>query len=238
MNPKRILVIDDEAAIRRLLKVSLEGDGYRILEAQSGGEGIQLAANQRPDLILLDLTLPDCDGLTVLNRLREWSQTPVIVLTVRDREHDKIALLDAGADDYVTKPFSPPELLARIRAALRHPAGESPSSVTTGPLHIDMAAREIRVHGKEQHLTATEYELLRLLALNIGKVVTQQHLLSQVWGPHAVQQTHYLRVHVGQLRKKIEDDPSRPRLLMTEPGVGYRLRQEEDWPQPGSRKRI
>jgi two-component system KDP operon response regulator KdpE len=214
MTTKRTLVIDDEAAIRRLLRVSLEGDGYHVLEAASGNEGLQLAANHKPDVILLDLSLPDLTGLDVLKRIREWSRTPVIVLTVRDAEEEKIALLDAGADDYVTKPFSPPELLARIRAALRHAPGATPAA----------SVKVVVVHGKEAHLTATEYEILRILALNIGKVVTQRHLLSEIWGHHAVENTHYLRVHVGQLRKKVEDDPSRPRLLITEPGVGYRLR--------------
>jgi len=226
MNAARVLVIDDERAIRRMLRVSLESEGYQVVEADSGEEGLVLAANARPELILLDLGLPDLGGEMVLRRLREWSKVPVIILTVRDRDADKVELLDAGADDYVTKPFSPPELLARMRAALRHvSAGAGASTITSGLLEIDLARRVVLRDRKEIHLTATEYEILRHLALNLGKVVTQRQLLLQVWGPQAVEQTQYLRVHVGQIRKKIEADPSRPQLLITEPGVGYRLRE-------------
>jgi two-component system KDP operon response regulator KdpE len=222
---KSILIIDDELAIRRLLRVSLEGEGYRLIDATNGLEGLHLAANQKPDLVILDLTLPDLDGYEVLTRLREWSAVPVVVLTVRDSDRDKVALLDAGADDYITKPFSTVELQARVRAALRHAQGtRGESSLVTGPLEIDFAARQVRAHGQERHLTATEYEILRVLALNVGRVVTQRHLLQEVWGPHAIENTHYLRVHIGQIRKKIEADPSRPQLLLTEPGVGYRLK--------------
>jgi two-component system KDP operon response regulator KdpE len=220
----KILVIDDELAIRRLLRVGLEAAGYHVYEAETGAEGILLAAQQRPDAIVLDLSLPDLDGREVIRRLREWTQTPVLILTVRDSDAEKVALLDAGADDYVTKPFSMTELQARIRAALRHASGASADAcVTVDGLEIDFASRIVRVRGQELHLTATEYAILSLLARNIGKVVTQRRLLSEVWGPHAIERTHYLRVHVGQLRKKIEDDPSRPRLLITEAGVGYRL---------------
>jgi two-component system KDP operon response regulator KdpE len=219
-----ILAIDDEPAIRKLLRVGLEAVGFQILEAATGEEGINQAAQHKPDLILLDLSLPDMDGREVIRRLREWTQTPVLILTVRDSDADKVALLDAGADDYVTKPFSMTELQARIRSALRHAVGTaSEACVTTAALEIDLASRLVRLRGREIHLTVTEYALLALLARNVGKVVTQRRLLNDVWGPHAVDRTHYLRVHIGQLRKKIEDDPSRPRLLMTEAGVGYRL---------------
>jgi two-component system KDP operon response regulator KdpE len=225
MTGMKVLVIDDERAMRRLLRVSLEAQGYHVVDAETGGSGLVLAANERPDLILLDLALPDLDGREVLTRIREWSKVPIIILTVRDRDADKVSLLDAGADDYVTKPFSPQELLARIRAALRHaPGGSAEPLVSTGPLEVDFAGRTIRVHGHDVHLTGTEYEILRVLAANLGKVVTQRQLLQKVWGPQSLEQTQYLRVHVAQIRKKIEDDPSRPRLLITEPGVGYRLR--------------
>ena len=225
MNSLRILVIDDEAAIRRLLRIVLEADGHTFLEASSGQEGLVTAATNRPDLIVLDLGLPDLDGLAVLKRLREWSTVPVIVLTVRDSETDKVTLLDAGADDYLTKPFSTPEFQARIRVAIRHkqPAPGEPI-FRSGELEVDLSDREVRVRGKAVKLTATEYEILRILVLHAGKVVTQRQLLKEVWGPNALEQTHYLRVYVGQLRKKLESDTSQPRLIVTEPGIGYRLR--------------
>jgi two-component system KDP operon response regulator KdpE len=183
-----------------------------------------MAATSRPEVIILDLGLPDVDGLAVLKRLREWSQVPVIVLTVKDAETDKVALLDAGADDYVTKPFSVPELLARIRVALRRRLPQDAKPLfTSGPLEVDMASRTVRVLGESVRLTATEYEILCLLIRHAGKVVTQRQILKEIWGPHAVEQTQYLRVYIGQLRKKIETDPSRPRLILTEPAVGYRL---------------
>lgn len=224
MTAARILVIDDEAAIRRLLKISLEAEGYLYLEAPSGREGLVMASTSRPEVIILDLGLPDLDGLAVLKRLREWSPVPVIVLTVKDAETDKVALLDAGADDYVTKPFSVLELLARVRVALRHRLPQDAEPLfTSGPLEVDMASRTVRVRGESVRLTATEYEILRLLIQHAGKVVTQRQILKEIWGPHAVEQTQYLRVYVGQLRKKIESDPSRPQLILTEPAVGYRL---------------
>jgi two-component system KDP operon response regulator KdpE len=194
------------------------------LEAASGQEGLVAASNGRPEVIILDLGLPDLDGLAVLRRLREWSPVPVIVLTVKDAETDKVALLDAGADDYVTKPFSVPELLARIRVALRHklPQDGKPT-FRSGPLAVDLASRTVQVRGETVKLTATEYEILRLLIQHAGKVVTQRQMLREIWGPHAVEQTQYLRVYIGQLRKKIESDPSRPHLVLTEPAVGYRL---------------
>jgi two-component system KDP operon response regulator KdpE len=224
MSGTRILVLDDEASIRRLLKISLESEGYTLLEASAGKEGLVTASTQRPDLIILDLGLPDIDGLTVLKRLREWSTIPVIVLTVKDSDIDKVTLLDAGADDYLTKPFSVPELLARIRAALRHTRPSDMEAVFhSGHLEVDLSSRRVSLAGKPVRLTATEYDILRLLVRYAGKVVTQGHLLKEIWGPHSSEQTQYLRVYIGQLRKKLERDPSRPELILTEPGVGYRL---------------
>lgn len=220
----RILIVDDERQIRRLLKVALTGHGYEVLEAAGGQEGLQLAVAQRPDLIILDLGLPDTDGLEVLRQLREWSAVPVIILSVREQESDKIAALDSGADDYVTKPFGMGELLARIRVALRHRAGiENEPILKFDELVIDLARRRVTVKGEEVRLTPTEYELLKNLSLHAGKVLTHRHLLRVVWGPGSESDTHYLRVYIGQLRRKIESDPSRPRHIITEPGVGYRL---------------
>jgi two-component system, OmpR family, KDP operon response regulator KdpE len=221
------LIIDDETQIRRLLRVCLEAGGYRVEEAATGQEGITQAAQRRPDVVVLDLGLPDLDGLNVLKRLREWSQVPVIVLSVRDREEDKIAALDQGADDYVTKPFSTGELLARLRAAMRHTQPTSELTVfRSGQVEVDLAARVVRVAGRDVKLTATEYSLLRLLVQHAGKVLTHRQILREIWGPNAVEQTHYLRVYVAHLREKLESDPARPRLVVTEPGVGYRLLEE------------
>ena len=218
------LVIDDEVQIRRLLRVNLEADGYRVLEAASGQEGITQAAQWRPDVVLLDLGLPDLDGVAVLKRLREWSRVPVVVLSVRDREEDKVAALDNGADDYVTKPFSTAELLARLRASRRHAQpGKELSYYRNGSLEVDLASRLVRLDGEEVRLTATEYSLLRLFILHAGKVLTHRHLLREVWGPNSVEQTHYLRVYIAHLREKLEAEPAQPRLILTEPGVGYRL---------------
>lgn len=220
----RILIIDDEKQIRRLLKVALTGHGYELEEAVSGQDGLNKAAVFRPDLVILDLGLPDLDGLEVLRRLREWSQTPVIILSVREQENDKINALDNGADDYVTKPFGMGELLARIRAALRHAAGLGNEPVLNfGDLEIDVAQRRVTVDGNVIKLTPTEYELLRNLAVYSGKVLTHRQLLRAVWGPSYENDTQYLRVYIAQLRRKIESDPSRPRHIITEPGVGYRL---------------
>jgi two-component system, OmpR family, KDP operon response regulator KdpE len=227
------LVIDDEVQIRRLLRVNLEANGYRVLEAATGQEGITQAAQWRPEVIILDLGLPDTDGVSVLKRLREWSRVPVIVLSVRDREEDKVAALDNGADDYVTKPFSTGELLARLRVAQRHAQpGAQASHFRTGQLEVDLAARVVKRNGKDIRLTATEYSLLRLFIQHAGKVLTHRHLLREVWGPNAVEQTHYLRVYIAHLRDKLETEPSSPRLIITEPGVGYRLVEEA---QPPSR---
>lgn len=220
-------MVDNEVQIRRLLRVCLEADGYRVEEAATGQEGITQAAQRKPDVVILDLGLPDMDGVGVLKRLREWSRVPVLVLSVRDREEDKIAALDQGADDYVTKPFGTGELLARLRVARRHtdPAPEV-AVFRSGRLEVDMTARVVRLEGKEVKLTATEYSLLRLFVQHAGKVLTHRHILREVWGPNYVEQTHYLRVYMAHLREKLEREPSKPRLLMTEPGVGYRLIEE------------
>lgn len=218
------LVIDDEPQIRRLLRVRLEANGYRVFDAPNGNEGLAQAAQRRPDVVLLDLGLPDMDGFEVLKRLREWSRVPVVVLTVRDHEDDKIHALDSGADDYVTKPFGTGELLARLRAAMRHTQGQPADALfTLGNLEVDLAARVVRRRGAEVKLTPTEYALLRLFVVHRGKVLTHRQLLMDVWGPKAGSQTHYLRVHIAHLREKVEDDPSQPSLILTEPAIGYRL---------------
>ena len=219
-----VLIIDDEVQIRRLLRVTLEAAGYRVLEAANGEDGLAEAAQRNPDVIILDLGLPAMDGLTVLKRLREWSRAPVLVLSVQEGEGDKVAALDNGADDYMTKPFSTAELLARLRVVRRHAQPESDNAVFhSGPLEMDLAARIVRIKGREIKMTPTEYSFLRLLARHAGKVVTHRQILKEVWGPAYGEQTHYLRVYVAHLRDKIESDPARPELLLTEPGVGYRL---------------
>ena len=218
------LIIDDEPQIRRLLRVTLEANGYTVVEAATAEEGIVQAAQCQANIILLDLGLPDLDGLTVLKRLREWSRVPIIILTVRDRENEKTAALDAGADDYVTKPFGTAELLARLRVALRH-ADKAPEEPVfhSGQLVIDLASRRVTVAGEEVALTATEYNLLRLLVRHAGKVLTHRFLLREVWGPNAEKQNHYLRVYMARLREKLEVNPSESSIILTEPGVGYRL---------------
>jgi two-component system KDP operon response regulator KdpE len=222
------LVIDDEIQMRRLLRVCLEANGYRVLEAPTGKDGIAQAAQHPPDVVILDLGLPDMEGVDVLKRLREWSRVPVVVLSVRDREEDKIAALDNGADDYVTKPFSSGELLARLRVAQRHVAPASEATVfRSGQLEVDLAARVVKLKGKEVRLTATEYSLLRLFVHHAGKVLTHRQILREVWGPNYVEQTHYLRVYLAHLREKLEANPAQPELLITEPGVGYRLTSKE-----------
>lgn len=222
--PTVALVIDDEVQIRRLLRLTLEAHGYKVFEAATGQEGLQEAAQHRPEIVLLDLGLPDLDGVTILKRLREWSEVPVLVLSVRDREEDKIAALDAGANDYITKPFSTGELLARLRVAQRQvrPAAEL-AIFRSGDLQVDLTARVVTVKGGEVKLTATEYALLRLFVRHAGKVLTHRQILREVWGPAAVEQTHYLRVYLAHLREKLEASPAQPRLFITEPGVGYRL---------------
>jgi two-component system, OmpR family, KDP operon response regulator KdpE len=220
----KILIVDDEAAIRRLLKVSLKSQGYAIFEAAGGKEGIEQAAMSHPDLIILDLGLPDIDGLKVLKSIREWSQIPIIILTVRDSEIEKVTLLDAGANDYIIKPFSVPELLARVRAALRLSQSTVDEAIfKNGPLEIDYAAHLVKLSGDAIKLTDTEYRLLSLLAKNAGKLLTQRQLLKDIWGISAIEHTHYLRIYIAQLRHKLEKDPSRPQIIITEPGVGYRL---------------
>jgi two-component system KDP operon response regulator KdpE len=220
----RILVIDDDHQIRRMLRVALSGHGYSLSEAATGKEGLQEAALFHPDLVILDLGLPDLDGMEVINRLREWTHVPIIVLSVREGETDKIAGLDAGADDYLTKPFSMGELLARIRVAIRHVARNEDEPVLIFPdLAVDLARRLVLLKGEELKLTPTEYEILTHLALHAGRVVTHRQLLRVVWGPNFQEETHYLRVYIGQLRRKLEEDPSRPRYILTEPGVGYRF---------------
>ena len=210
--------------MRRLLRVCLEANGYRVLEAATGTEGIAEAAQHPPDVVIIDLGLPDMEGVAVLKRLREWSRVPVVVLSVRDREEDKIAALDNGADDYVTKPFSSGELLARLRVAQRHAAPSSETTVfRSGQLEVDLAARVVKLKNKEVKLTATEYSLLRLFVQHAGKVLTHRQILRDVWGPNYVEQTHYLRVYLAHLREKLEANPAQPELLITEPGVGYRL---------------
>ncbi|HEX2619645.1 MAG TPA: response regulator [Phototrophicaceae bacterium] len=219
-----ILVVDDELQIRRFLKISLEANGYHVHETDSGHDAIIKTAQLRPDVIILDLGLPDMDGLEVLNRLREWTETPVIILSVRDSDRDKIAVLDAGADDYLTKPFSMEELMARVRVAQRHAQPEPEMPVfSSGNLQVDLTRRLVTLKGEIVKLTPTEYALLRLLIQHAGKVLTHQQILRAVWGPEYINETHYLRVYFAQLRQKIEEDPSLPKLIMTEPGVGYRL---------------
>jgi len=218
------LVIDDEPQIRKLLRVLLEQENYRGQESEDGRQGLSEIALRRPDVVLLDLGLPDMDGLTVLQRLRQWSRVPVLVLSVRDGAEDKVAALDAGADDYVTKPFEATELLARLRAIQRRAVGGGEDAVfSAGPLAIDFNTRTVTVRDREVKLTATEYALLRQLALNAGKVMTQKQLLREVWGPNAEQQSQYLRVYMMHLRKKIEIADAPERLLRTESGIGYRL---------------
>jgi two-component system KDP operon response regulator KdpE len=223
-NKTTVLVIDDEVQIRRLLRVTLEAGGYRVIEAPTGQLGLVEAASRRPDAVLLDLGLPDMEGLEVVKRLREWSRVPVIVLSVRDREEDKVTALDIGADDYLTKPFGTPELLARVRVALRHAAPTEKQTVfKAGNLEVDLVTRTVKVSGREVKLTATEYALLRLLVEHAGKVLTHKHILREVWGPNCTEQTHYLRVYMEHLRTKLEMDAAKPSLFITEPGVGYRL---------------
>ena len=221
-----VLVVDDEAAVRRFLRATLPNQGYRLVECETGEQALVEASTRSPDLILLDLGLPDLDGVEVTRRLREWTAIPVIVLSARGQENDKIEALDAGADDYLTKPFGMGELLARMRVALRHrdvDADEEPV-FEAGDLKVDLGARRVFVRGEEVRLTRTEYRLLALLVQHAGKVVTHRQLLKEVWGPGSADQTHYLRVYMGTLRHKIEQDPARPRWLTTEIGVGYRLK--------------
>jgi two-component system KDP operon response regulator KdpE len=220
-----VLVIEDEPPIRRFLRPTLTSQGYRIVEAETGEDGLLQAATRQPDLVILDLGLPDLDGLQVIRRLREWTAVPIIVLSARGAESDKVAALDAGADDYVAKPFAVGELLARARVALRHAVGRETgeSTFVLGDLRVDLARRRVWVGEAEVRLTPIEYRLLTVLVRHAGKVLTHRQLLQEVWGPGQVEQTHYLRVYMANLRRKLEADPARPRFLRTEPGVGYRL---------------
>lgn len=226
----KILLVEDEQQIRRFLRVTLGSSGYSLIEASSGQEGLMLAATEKPEIIILDLGLPDMDGLDFTKQLREWCSTPVIVLSARGQESDKISALDAGADDYLTKPFSTGELLARMRVAMRH-AEQSKSEQTQtkyefGKINVDLSKREVLKDGQEMHLTPIEYKLLALLLRHHGKVLTHRQLLKEVWGDAYSDENHYLRVYMGQLRHKLEDNAARPRHLITEPGVGYRLKIE------------
>lgn len=227
-----VLLIEDEPQMRRFLKITLQGHGYRLMEAQSGQEGLTEVATRNPEIVLLDLGLPDMDGLEVTKRIREWSRVPIIVLSARDQEDDKIRALDAGADDYLTKPFGAGELMARIRVALRHltikhSEGEDPV-FTLASLKVDFSKRQVFREGKEVHVTPIEYKLLSILIRHAGKVITHNQLMKEVWGPGYADQTHYLRIYMAQLRHKLEVDPARPRFFINEPGVGYRLRIEPE----------
>jgi two-component system KDP operon response regulator KdpE len=221
----RVLVVDDEPAIRRFLRTALAAHAYSVYEAATGQEALAAVAAHRPDLVILDLGLPDIEGIEVTRLLRSWLQVPIIILSVREQEADKIAALDAGADDYVTKPFGTGELLARMRGALRRAAPSLAEPVfVSGELRVDLAHRLVTVADREVQLTPTEYDLLRVLVTNAGKVLTHRQLLRQVWGVGYEQESHLLRVNMSNLRRKLEPDPARPRFIITEPGVGYRLR--------------
>lgn len=223
-----VLVVEDEPQMLRFLRASLTSHGFRMLEATTAAEAMAAATTHTPELVLLDLGLPDLDGIEVTRRLRGWTRVPIIVISARGREDDKVEALDAGADDYLTKPFGVNELLARMRVALRHAeqAGLATESrvLEFGPLKIDLEHRQVTLEGREIHLTPIEYKLLVLLGHNAGKVLTHRQILKEVWGPAFVGQPHYVRVRMAELRKKIEPEPGHPRLLVTEPGVGYRLR--------------
>jgi two-component system KDP operon response regulator KdpE len=231
-HPPLVAVIEDEPPIRKFLRAALASEGYRVCEAATAQEGTRVVTQQRPDLIVLDLGLPDRDGRELVEEIRSWSSVPIIILSARDRERDKIAALDAGADDYLTKPFSTGELLARLRVALRHAAripgsgDAAEAKFSAGDLEIDFVGRRVLIGGREVHLSNLEYRLLTTLARHAGRVLTHRFLLKEVWGGQFVHETHYLRVFVSNLRKKIEQNPARPRYLLTEQGVGYRLAAE------------
>ena len=226
-NKANIIVIEDEPQIRRFLRTALTSEGYQVAEAETGKQGLAEAATRKPDMIILDLGLPDMDGVEVVRELRAWSSVPVVILSARSQENDKISALDAGADDYLVKPFGVGELLARIRVALRHVSsaayGEEMGVFSVNELKVDMIHRKVTVSGAEVHLTPIEYRLLTVLVKHAGKVLTHRYLLKEVWGPNYVERAHYLRIYMGILRHKLEKDPARPRFLLTEVGVGYRL---------------
>jgi two-component system, OmpR family, KDP operon response regulator KdpE len=227
----KILIVDDEPAIRRFLRTSLTAQDYTIIEAASGGEALAEIDRAKPDLVILDLGLPDMDGLDVIRRIRGKNDLPIIILSVRDDERGKVEALDLGADDYVTKPFGMEELIARLRAALRHrfqAQGERPVFVCD-ELHVDLVRRTVKLGGQDTKLSPKEFELLRILVLHAGKVLTHRHLLTEVWGPAHTEDAQYLRVFIRSLRKKIEADPAQPRFILTEAGVGYRLRAPAHW---------
>ncbi len=223
-----ILLIEDEPQMRRFLRVTLQSHGYRLIEVPTAQEGLMQATTRNPDVVLLDLGLPDMDGIDVARRFREWSEVPIIIISAREQEEDKIKALDAGADDYLTKPFGAGELLARIRVALRHKTlrqtGQQEPVFVADDLKVDLAARQVFLNDKEIHLTPIEYRLLSVLIKNVGKVVTHTQLLKEVWGPVYTDQQQYLRVYMAQLRRKLETDPARPKFLINEPGIGYRLK--------------
>jgi two-component system KDP operon response regulator KdpE len=225
--PTRVLVIEDEPALQKFLRTTLSTQGYAVTVAETGAEALRLAAAAPPDLVILDLGLPDVDGVEVARRLREWTAVPVIVVSARGREQDKVVALDAGADDYLTKPFGVAELLARVRVALRHAAAVNRDTgepvFQAGDLRVDLARREVTVRGHPVKLTPIEFKLLAVLARNAGRVMTHRQLLKEVWGPQAVEENHYLRVYMNNLRNKLEAEPARPQYLLTEAGVGYRL---------------
>jgi two-component system KDP operon response regulator KdpE len=225
MSDPVIVLIEDEPQIRRFLRATLGSQGYRLYEAPTGADGLVEVASRQPDVVIVDLGLPDMDGLEVIRRVREWSTVPIIVLSAREQEADKVTALDLGADDYVSKPFGGSELLARVRVALRHKAGVAHEEAvfTTGQLKVDLGRRRVLVRDQEVKLTPTEYRLLTTLVRHAGRVLTHRQLLREVWGPNQTEEAHYLRVYMGQLRRKIESDPARPQYLLTESGVGYRL---------------
>ena len=236
-----VVVIDDEVQIRRLLRVTLEANGYKVYEAANGQQGLEEVAARHPDVVILDLGLPDMEGLAVTLRLREWTSVPVIILSVRESEQDKVTALRSGADDYLTKPFSTAELLARLQVALRHAqsvgVGEE-TTFRTGPLTVNLASRSVAVNGKPVKLTGTEYALLRLFVRNAGKVLTHPQIMESVWGPGHREKTHYLHVYMRYLREKIESTPAKPALLVTEPRVGYRLTVDSNLKPPPDRLKV
>jgi two-component system KDP operon response regulator KdpE len=227
-----ILLIEDEPQMRRFLRITLQSNGYRLVETDTGGDGLLQAASRNPDVVLLDLGLPDLDGIEVTTRLREWTQTPIIIISAREQEQDKVRALDAGADDYLTKPFNASELLARIRVALRHAlrqrSGRQEPVFSLYNLRVDLAQRQVFLDNREVHLTPLEYKLLATLIRHAGKVITHRQLLTEVWGPAHANEVQYLRVYMTQLRHKLETDPARPRFLTNEPGIGYRLKYDAE----------
>jgi two-component system KDP operon response regulator KdpE len=222
---KRILVVDDEPQIRKFLRISLSAEGYEVIEAPRGEEGISKCATTHPNLVILDLGLPDLDGQQVIKRIREWSDVPIIVLSVRAKDQEKVSALDKGANDYVVKPFSIEELLARIRVAFRSrlDAEEEAAEMVLGELIVDVPRRKVSVSGRDVKLTRKEFDLLRMLAQNAGRIVTHRQILREVWGPAHEEDVHYLRIYIGHLRQKLGDDPGKPKFIESEPGVGYRL---------------